>query len=448
MIEVEIEKDVYLARYHHLLEENDIDIELLWGGRDSGKSKFVAQYTTEQCMSSDYFRCLLIKKTHESVAGAQWQMIKDTTEQWNVDHLFKFRTHPLSISCVNKNTFSARGMDNAGKIRSFTNPSIAWIEEGNQLTHEDFITILTGLRSDYGKVKLIITFNPEAEGEDYTKFWMYKLFFEQHASGPLSFSSALKISMIVNGQEEIVELKYRSTHVTYQDNPYVTPQRAAFHESLRLTNPYFYRIFTLGLWGNLANDSPWAYAFNYDDHVGMPEANPAYELYLSFDFNRNPACCSVIQHYENKIRVLETIKMQGSGSDAICRYILDKYPGYLYIVTGDYAGNTKSSLFAEEISNYTIIRNTLGIGPGQIQIKPNPRLKKNSILVNSILAKYAVEIHHTRAYGLIYDMQNVKRLADGSIEKTDRSDESQQADALDTFRYFCNMFMDWFVPMI
>ena len=63
-IEVDIDKDVYLPCYHHLLEENDIDIEILWGGRDSGKSKFLSQFLPEQCMSLDYFRCALIKQTH------------------------------------------------------------------------------------------------------------------------------------------------------------------------------------------------------------------------------------------------------------------------------------------------------------------------------------------------------------------------------------------------
>jgi hypothetical protein len=51
LVTVEIDKDVYLERYHHLLEENDIDIELIWGGRDSGKSHFVASHLLEQSIT-------------------------------------------------------------------------------------------------------------------------------------------------------------------------------------------------------------------------------------------------------------------------------------------------------------------------------------------------------------------------------------------------------------
>lgn len=40
-IQVEIPKRAFLPCYHHLLE-GDYDIELLWGGRDSGKSHQLA----------------------------------------------------------------------------------------------------------------------------------------------------------------------------------------------------------------------------------------------------------------------------------------------------------------------------------------------------------------------------------------------------------------------
>jgi hypothetical protein len=41
---------------------------------------------------------------------------------------------------------------------------------------------------------------------------------------------------------------------------------------------------------------------------------------------------------------------------------------------------------------------------------------------------------------LIFDFENVKVLADGSIEKADRTNPTQQADSLDHFRYLCNRF--------
>lgn len=442
MINIEIDKDVYLPSFHHLLDESDIDIELIWGGRDSGKSKFVAQYLTEQSLACDYFRCLLIKKTHESIKDAQWQMIKDTTEQWGLDGLFTFRTAPLSIKCANGNTFSTRGMDQASKIRSFTNPSHVWIEEGNQINEEDFITILTGMRSDHGKVKVYITFNPESTDPDFNDFWLFKMFFSH--TQELSFTGEVQKKLMVKGEQKTITLKYRSTHVTYHDNEYVTDQRIAFHESLETTNFYWYRVFTLGLWGNKENDSPWAYAFDVKKHVGHVQYNKDQVTYCSFDFNRNPMTCSIIQHYEGKIRVVESIKIPKSGTDEVCDYILATYPKAMYIVTGDYSGNNESSMFKETTTHYTIIKQKLKLGNNQIRIKPNPRLEKNQQLVNKILQYYPVIIDQDKCKPLIFDLTNVKKRADGTIEKADRNKVEQQADSLDTFRYFCNIEMEWF----
>lgn len=454
MIEVEIDKSVYLPCFHHLLEDDDIDIELLWGGRDSGKSKFVAQKMTEDSMALDYFRCLLIKETHESIKDAQWQMIKDIAESdWQVDALFKFQTSPLSIKVLNGNTFLTRGMDNPGKIRSVANPSHAWGEEFNQVSEEGFITLLTGLRSDKGRVKLYLTFNPEAECADYEDFWLFRMFFKKHYPHRLSFTDHIEIKVQVGGKEQVVRLKYRSTHVTYHDNPYVTPQRMAFHESLKETNPYWYQVFTLGLWGNQQNESPWAFAFNERKHVSdgvnipHPVLNRAHPVYLSWDFNRNPMACNVIQHYDNQVRVLEVVKQPKTGVDAMCEYIKVHYAGCLYIVTGDYSGQTETSLFQEQVTHYKLIKHFLSLSDGQIKVQPNPKLAKNSTHVNSILAYYSVIMHGEKAKPLIFDMKNVKRRADGTILKEDRDDPTQQSDSLDGFRYFCNNFLDWFKPV-
>jgi phage terminase large subunit len=447
MIEVEIDKGIYLDAFQHLLEENDIDIELIWGGRDSGKSRHVGMQLTEEAMALDYLRCLLIKHTHESIKDAQWQMIKDISDEWNVDSLFHFRTSPLGITCLNKNTFLARGMDKPGKIRSISNPSHAWVEEANQTTEEAFINLLTGLRSNNGRVKLFLTFNPEAECSDYTEFWLWKMFFKKHHPEK-NFVGELVMKIKINGFDTEVKLKYRSTHVTYHHNPHVTPQRIAFHESLKETNYYWYQVFTLGEWGNKENNSPWAFAFDEKKHVAPTElfADPGDYLYLSFDFNRNPATCSVIQWpNQQKVQVIESIKIPKAGTEAICDHILVNYSGYLYIVTGDYSGATPSSIYKEEVTNYTMIQQKLGLGDAQIMIEPNPRLEKNQVLVNSILAKYPVEICPVKGKGLIFDLKNVKKRADGTILKKDRDDPTQQADLLDTFRYWCNKFMGWFI---
>jgi hypothetical protein len=192
----------------------------------------------------------------------------------------------------------------------------------------------------------------------------------------------------------------------------------------------------------------WAFAFDSKKHItDQPiNLNKNEPVYLSFDFNKNPISCSVVQHYDRTIWVLETIKLENSDIYALCDYILSYYPNCLYIVTGDATGRNTSALVKDNLNYYTVIRTRLRLGSGQMR-QPiiNPPIQENQVLVNSLLANYGVQIQDKKAKALIYDLKNVKISEDGKIEKSNRADLSQQADALDTFRYWCNSFMGWFL---
>jgi hypothetical protein len=60
---------------------------------------------------------------------------------------------------------------------------------------------------------------------------------------------------------------------------------------------------------------------------------------------------------------------------------------------------------------------------------------------------YDVIMDQDNAKPLIYDCQNVKMLATGQIDKSNRQDETKQADAIDTLRYWFNVFMGDFLKL-
>lgn len=246
VINIEIDEDLFLPCYRHLHTDTS-DIRFLWGGRDSGKSQDIAMRKIKDCLEKPYFRGILIKKTGNSIKDSQWQTIKDICTDWGIDHLFTFTTHPLEITCINGNKFIARGCDDVGKLKSIRNPTDAWVEEGNQLAQDDWIVLMTTLRNDKGSVQIDVSLNPEAEGADYVEFYLYKTFFQkQYEKGVLNFSDVIETKL---SDGRTARLTYSSTHTTYLDNPYVTTQRIAFHESLKEMSPYYYKVFTLGLWG-------------------------------------------------------------------------------------------------------------------------------------------------------------------------------------------------------
>lgn len=185
----------------------------------------------------------------------------------------------------------------------------------------------------------------------------------------------------------------------------------------------------------------WAYCYSPAKHLGKVVLDRRYELRLSFDFNRDPISCGVYQDIGNHLYGVEQIKLKNSNIYDLCDYINTKYKGCMYIVTGDATGKASSALVKDNINYYTVIKSKLGLSNGQLRVHTvNPSLKENRVLVNSILHNYPVTLDKDNCKALIYDLEYAKVLPDGTLDKTDRNDPTQQLDALDGFRYLCNTF--------
>jgi len=83
---------VYIPCYRHL-NQAKADIHFLWGGRDSGKSHYIAQRLIRKCMKARYFRCIMVKKTGNSIEASQWQTIKEIVEDWGCQSYSYLRKH-------------------------------------------------------------------------------------------------------------------------------------------------------------------------------------------------------------------------------------------------------------------------------------------------------------------------------------------------------------------
>lgn len=443
---VQIPLRAFLPRYRHILADYpNFDIDFLYGGRDSGKSRFVCQLLVMECLNAKYFRCILARKVFNTIKDSTFQMIKDVVESWGLEELFDFKTHPLEIHCVNGNKFICRGFDDPGKIRSVSNPSHAFVDEGNQLTSEDFLTLLTSLRTDE-PIKVFFAFNPEAEG-NYEDFWLYKEWFSH--TGELSWTHTFEIKVPGGPAARIVKMKCRATHSTYHDNRFCTPQRQAFLERLAVTSPFYYQVFTLGLWGNKENDSPFAYAYDATKHVGTVQEIPGIPITLVFDFNRNPIVCGVYQKTgHTSAHCIESIKLPNSDIYRLCDYIQTHYPNRVFIVGGDATGQNSTALVRDNINYYTVIKTKLRLGIHQIKVPTvNPKIEENQLLVNTFLALCDFKLDAEKARPLKFDLENVRMLASGEIDKSNRTDPTKQADSLDHFRYFLNTFFPYVLKM-
>lgn len=444
-----ISRRVHLPCYRHL-EWSDFDIEFLFGGRDSGKTREIAMRLIFACLKLDYFRCVLVRKTFNTIKESQWQIIKDVVDEWGLSHLFKFNITPLEIHCVNGNKFVCRGMDDPGNLRSIANPNYCWAEEGNQLELTDFIMLVTSLRYNKARVKTFISFNPEAVG-DYEEFWLYKTFYEPYKDKMYGlFTASWEIEVTDKfGKKVPIRFTYRSTWTTYKDNPHVRPERIAMLEQMFYIDPYFYTVFALGYWGNQKVTDPYCYAFSPAKHIGATKPSRSYELILSFDFNVNPITCDVIQEQGiGRIRGIEAIKLDNSDIYKLCKYIKDNYKGYVYKVTGDATGRATSALVKDGMNYYIIIKAQLRLSDNQIKVPMvNPSIEENRVLVNTVFHQGDVLFDPVNCKALIFDCKNVAVTDLGKIDKGTRTDPKKRADNLDGWRYYLNMFQRRYLKM-
>lgn len=433
MISVEIPKKAFLPCYHHLLKSTT-DIDFLWGGRDSGKSRHIAQQLVVDCMRLSYFRCVLARKVFNTIKESQYQLIKDVVNEWGLEGLFTFNLNPLEIRCINGNKFICRGMDEPGKLKSISNPSHCWAEEMNQLSLDDFIVIMTSLRYNQGRVKVWCSFNPEADG-DYHDYWLYKTFFANQSTN--SFSSYWEIPL----GDKLISFSYQSTHTTYKQNKYCKPERAAFLEQLASLDPYYYTVFTLGVWGNRKVDDPFFYCFDPLKHIGKTSLNRSLEVILSLDFNVNPLTCCVFQHSGNNIYGIEAIKLDNSDIYKMCDYIKLHYGGCMLLVTGDATGRNTSALVRDGANFYSIIKSQLNLSINQLKVPSiNPPIEENRALSNAVFHTMNVQLDPDMCKALIFDCKNVSVNDMGKIDKGDRSNPKKRADFADGMRYYFGTF--------
>lgn len=284
-INIDIDEDNFLPVYQHTIG-SDYDVEFLYGSRDSGKSRHIAQILITICMAMPKFKCPMIRKVANTVLDSQYAMIKEICEEWKVDHLFKFKTSPVpTIRCVNGGIFLGRGLDDPKKIKSLTNPSHAWIEEGADITSDDWTIITSSLRSNYYQTQIWFSFNPDVPGI-YEDFWLWKRYFSH--TEELSFTSTIT-EKLQDGT--LASLRYRCTHSTFYDNPWCPPSRKATYEGLARTSEYDYRVYCKGLWGTRKTGDEFLSSFKSNIHVKkMLRVDIDHILYVAIDSNVFPYC--------------------------------------------------------------------------------------------------------------------------------------------------------------
>lgn len=361
---------------------------VLYGSRGSSKSDMIAKKLIKRCLAEPYFRYILYRKSYNNIKDSQFQTIKDIICDWGLEEFFTFTESPLLIRCINGNCFICRGGDEPKKLKSIKDPTGVWYEE--EIPDEsDFITITTSIRSiKAAYLQEVFTINPEVDG-DYTEHWFWKAFFkDQHEK---SFKGIVKVRL---EDKTEVHLTYTVHHSTWRDNKWIDNVFKATLLNLKLTNPYYFQVYSEGLWANKTSGGNFYKLFNRIRDVKPAEQcqyNPELALHLTYDFNVNPYVTLNVHQMPTAKKAVQIdeicLPSPRNKTDEACKAFAHKYRGHTagVFIYGDPAGRHEDTRTEKGYNDFSIISKALFIfRPQQRQQTKAPAVVMRGQFINDI----------------------------------------------------------------
>jgi len=197
---------------------------LLYGGGSSGKSYFIAERYIYKILKQK-MNLLVVRQTGNTNRQSTFALFKQIIKAWKLNSYFKVNESDLRIKCLlNGNEIAFAGLDDVEKLKSITfeNGEVTdiWVEEATECEEADINQLKIRLRGGKSQKQMVLSFNPVN-----INHWIKKHFIDS------------KVATVL--------------HTTYKDNKFLTEADKLVLESFKDTDPYYYQVYCLGMWGVL-----------------------------------------------------------------------------------------------------------------------------------------------------------------------------------------------------
>lgn len=348
--------------------------EVYYGGRGSGKSKFIAQKLVHKCVRDKYFRWQYSRKHQVDIKDSQYELLKQTVSEFGLWKDFNFNETTMKVTHRKGNAFIAKGMDDPErKGKGTVDLSGFWGEEITEFEQADLVGVNQNLRTKKGPLQSIVSFNPIHE-----EHWVRKYYFtpeDPHKIKP-AFPSAAAI------------------RTTLYHNSFINQEQYA-QELIAgaCGNQNILRVVLEGDWGLTENGNPWLYSLNAKKHFNDNiRFLPTFPIIVSFDFNNDPFACTIRQasprmgdrdsfwHYIDE--VVGQYKIEDT-----CQIIKARYPSSIIYVTGDRSGENDD--LGRNQTLYQMLAGLLGINyKNQVITSPSNLLHSESRLLTNVMFEH------------------------------------------------------------
>jgi phage terminase large subunit len=235
----------------------------LFGSAGSGKSVFAAQREIVKSFRPERRnrKTLVVRKVSNTLKDSCYSELKSVIYDWNLDDCFEILKSPLSITNKVSNVeFLFKGMDDKEKIKSIKGVDRIWYEETTESDEQSEIQQLRLRMRGFPQVQLTLSYNPIN-----VNHWLNTEIHEKQPVGHVIFKTT-----------------YRDNEKMLAADPFYGP----YIESLKDTNPNYYKVYGLGEWGqNLEG-------LIYPDYDTIAEF-PGDVQFYGLDFGFNDPCALI-----------------------------------------------------------------------------------------------------------------------------------------------------------
>ena len=229
------------------------------GGRGSGKSHERAEALVEQAILRPGLKVVCIREIQKSLKFSAKALIEGKIHKFGLSHLFEITREEIRTPGGGLMIFQGMQDHTADSIKSLEGFDIAWVEEGQSLSHRSFQLLRPTIRAPGSEIW--VTWNPELPTDAVDTF----------------FNEA-----VANGSDEVCLV-----HANYYDNPFLPDELRREMEYDRKFNPQSFGHVWLGEY-NTKNESQ-IFRGKYEEKVFTPgdDWNGPY-FGLDFGFSQDP----------------------------------------------------------------------------------------------------------------------------------------------------------------
>lgn len=397
---VRIERTQYSEKFIPILESNHRYI-VAFGGRGSGKTNHIILKLLALTFLEEHINIVYCRHEKTTLRDTTFRDIINYIKNSKYKDYFEYsEAYNSSMIFTNKITGKKLlpfGLSDEENTKGISEATHIWIDEVDKCTETQVTMINSVLRTPKAKtLQLIVSFNPVSE-----KHWIRSFFFSEF--------DAYKPNERF-GNDLLIH------HSTLQDNEYI--DRDEYQKTLQLNygnRQNLLNVNVLGLWGLEENKSPYFYAFDNDKHVSKTPLQwfKQAPIYLSFDFNIDPATCVVSQFIEGGfINIIKSYKVNNCTLKELLTRIKSDFHGAVFKVTSDPAGGARNAGYDSiNTTMHKIIRTELNLGINQMY-KPLLNYTRSDahtelrIFVNNILQNHPkIQFCSVNCKELIHDIE-------------------------------------------